>query len=283
MLSNLETDRNSVVRDLDEARALREEAEKLRADWQERTRSSLNDLIEKTRQKLRRTLEQAQDEIRSTVKRLEEARTRTQVQQEREAINSSFRAAGEAIDNLLAEQAPELRPVSARTSERPPSASPDHPPKLVPGIKVRVAKFKTIGTLMDLIGGKAKVALGNLQMLLPLEDIEPISERALPPEFRRNEAAARRRIEDSRPPAPPQTLDLRGHRFDDGMSALERWIDQAYRSGAWKEVTVVHGFGTGALREGTRKLLATLPYIKEYRDAGQSRGGTGATLIEFDS
>ena len=280
MLSSLEVDRHSVVRDREEARAMREEAEKLRAQWQERTSASLNDLIEKTRQKLRRTLEQAQDEIRTTVKRLEEARTRTQVQQEREAINASFRAAGEAIDSLLAEQTPELgRPVAKKPVESP----RDQAPKLEPGTKVRVPKFKAIGVLLDLIGGKAKIALGNLQMMLPVEDIEPISERALPPEYRRNEAAARRRIEESRPAAPPQTLDLRGQRFEEGMSALERWIDLAYRSGAWKEVTVVHGFGTGALREGTRKLLATLPYIKEYRDAGQARGGTGATLIEFDT
>ena len=280
MLSGLEVDREAIVRERDEARAMREEAEKLKSHWQERTRTSLNDLIEKTRQKLRKTLEQAQDEIRTAVKRLEEARTRTQIQEQRESIGASFRAAGEAIDALLQDESAELGP-APKTQKREPEPTPGVP-ELKPGVKVRVPKFKTIGVLLDLHGGKAKVALGNLQMMLPMDDIEAISERALPPEFKRNEAAARRRIEGDRPAAPAQRLDLRGMRFDEGMSELERWIDQAYRSGAWKEVTIVHGFGTGALREGTRKLLATLPYIKEYRDGGQGQGGTGATLVEFD-
>jgi DNA mismatch repair protein MutS2 len=48
------------------------------------------------------------------------------------------------------------------------------------------------------------------------------------------------------------------------------------------EVTVVHGLGTGAIREGTRKLISKLPYIKTFRDSGLGQGGAGATLVEFD-
>jgi DNA mismatch repair protein MutS2 len=278
MLSHIEVDRDAIARDREEARSLREEAEKLKKTWTERTQESLNEVVEKTRQKLRKSLEQAQEEIRNAVRRLEESKSRTQIQTERESISGTFRAATSALEDHLNEIAPELRTPTPQEKEK----SGTEQTKLLPGVKVRVAKFKTIGVLISIQGDKAKVALGNLQMQLPLDEIEALSERALPPEFKRNQAAERRRIEANRPPAPPQTLDLRGRRFEEGMSELEHWIDLAYRSGAWKEVTVVHGFGTGALREGTRKILSQLPYIKEYRDAGQGQGGTGATLVEFD-
>jgi DNA mismatch repair protein MutS2 len=81
---------------------------------------------------------------------------------------------------------------------------------------------------------------------------------------------------------PDSRLDLRGVRFDEAMSELERYLDQAYQSGGLAEVTIVHGLGTGALREGTRKLLGELPYIKDFRDGGIGMGGSGATLVEFD-
>ena len=82
------------------------------------------------------------------------------------------------------------------------------------------------------------------------------------------------------PAAPPPKLDIRGMRLDEAMSNLEHYLDQAYRSGALAEVVIVHGLGTGALREGTRTLLREIPYIKEYRDGGPGQGGTGATLID---
>ena len=84
------------------------------------------------------------------------------------------------------------------------------------------------------------------------------------------------------PAAPPSQIDLRGQRLDDAMIELEHYLDIAFRSGALAEVTVVHGLGTGALREGARKLIDSLPYIKDYRDGGLGAGGAGATIIEFD-
>jgi DNA mismatch repair protein MutS2 len=66
------------------------------------------------------------------------------------------------------------------------------------------------------------------------------------------------------------------------MSQLEGYLDQAYRSGSYVEVTVVHGLGTGALREGTHKILGKLPYVKTFRDGGAGHGGSGATVVEFD-
>jgi DNA mismatch repair protein MutS2 len=129
--------------------------------------------------------------------------------------------------------------------------------------------------------------MGSLQMSLSRTDIEPLMA---------SEIAAVKNAQAKNQPkrakfniaglhdvaVPPETIDLRGKRLDDAMSELEHYLDQAYRSGGRVQVTIVHGLGTGAIREGARALLAKLPYVKDYRDAGVGHGGTGATLVEFD-
>jgi DNA mismatch repair protein MutS2 len=79
----------------------------------------------------------------------------------------------------------------------------------------------------------------------------------------------------------PESIDLRGIRFEDAMQQLESYLDRAFRAGR-SMVTVVHGLGTGAIREGARKLLGELPYVKEFRDGGAGGGGAGATIVEFE-
>ena len=76
-------------------------------------------------------------------------------------------------------------------------------------------------------------------------------------------------------------LDLRGQRFEEAMSNLEAYLDRAFRSGR-SFVNIIHGIGTGALREGTLKLLSQLPYVHEFRDGGPGGGGAGATVVEFE-
>jgi DNA mismatch repair protein MutS2 len=120
-------------------------------------------------------------------------------------------------------------------------------------------------------------------MSLALEDVDILtaSEAAvvLSSQPRSNPRAKSYEVSSVAAPAPQ--IDLRGMRYDDAMSELERYLDQAFRGGGL-EVTIIHGLGTGAIREGARKLIGKLPYIKTFRDSGLGQGGAGATLVEFD-
>jgi DNA mismatch repair protein MutS2 len=98
----------------------------------------------------------------------------------------------------------------------------------------------------------------------------------------KNDSSKKKKVSTPDTPTPEARLDLRGVRFEEAMMELERYLDQAFRSRGLREVTIVHGLGTGAIREGTRKLLKKLPYVKEYRDGGVGGGGSGATVVEFD-
>lgn len=287
LINRLETDARQAELARKEAVRIREEAEKLRLEWTKRTEASVNEMMDRTRQKLRRVLDEAQEEVRNTVRKLDEARSRKEVDTTRQTINETIGTAASLLESALEEEAPEVAQVlqKKKALETP----VPRPEAMTVGQTVRVPKWKTTGIILEIKANKARVAMGALQMTLALSDLESLHPSEL--------SALKQNQNLNRPKSgkggrtggsddvtvPPSQLDLRGKRLDDAMRELEQYVDQAYRCGGLAQVTVVHGVGTGAIREGTRALLSKLPYIKNYRDGGTGAGGTGATLIEFDT
>ena len=73
-------------------------------------------------------------------------------------------------------------------------------------------------------------------------------------------------------------IDLRGKMVDEAVYELETYLDRATLNG-YTEVYIIHGKGTGALREGILKYLKTCKYVKEYRIGGHGEGGLGCTVV----
>ncbi len=73
-------------------------------------------------------------------------------------------------------------------------------------------------------------------------------------------------------------IDLRGLRADEAISRLDAFLDRAYLNGV-KEVHVIHGIGTGALRRSVREYLKESPYIKSFRTGNANEGGEGVTVL----
>jgi DNA mismatch repair protein MutS2 len=76
----------------------------------------------------------------------------------------------------------------------------------------------------------------------------------------------------------PSQLDLRGARVDEALGALERYLEDASLAGLEK-VTVIHGMGTGALRDSVRTESAAHPLVREVRAGGRGEGGDGVTVV----
>lgn len=75
-------------------------------------------------------------------------------------------------------------------------------------------------------------------------------------------------------------LDIRGKTVEDGLDALELFLDQASLAG-FGEVTVIHGHGTGALKSAVREFLKTSPYVRDFRAGGDGEGGDGVSIIDL--
>jgi len=76
------------------------------------------------------------------------------------------------------------------------------------------------------------------------------------------------------------SLDLRGARVDEALDALNRYLDDAGLAGL-DSVTVIHGMGTGAVRDAVRATAADHPLVKSIRPGQRGEGGDGATIVEF--
>ena len=281
VLAKLEKETETASQARKEANQLKDEAERLKRDWIERTEKNVSELMEKTRQRLRKILEEAQDQVRAQVRKLDEVKNRRDVDQTRSQINESFGLAADRIETALKEEAPEI--ASTLQAKAPPLSDPA---SFKVGETVRIPKWKNMGEILSIQGQKAKVQMGTLSMLMNLEDLAKSHSSDLDASSgvtKQKKSPSKNVTIHDRPPAPPSRLDLRGVRFEEAMSQLEHYLDQAYRSGGLAEVTIVHGVGTGALREGTWSLLKSLPYVKVYRDGGSNMGGAGATIVEFES
>ena len=95
-----------------------------------------------------------------------------------------------------------------------------------------------------------------------------------PPQVTRSawggDAPARRSI--------PASLDLRGARMEEAVELLEQYLDQAATARAGR-VTVIHGHGSGALRDAVRNTLTGHPLVQDWRPGERGEGGDGATIV----
>jgi DNA mismatch repair protein MutS2 len=76
------------------------------------------------------------------------------------------------------------------------------------------------------------------------------------------------------------SLDLRGARVEEALDVLSRYLDEASLAGL-EQVIIIHGLGTGALRDAVRVLLGGHPLVGSFRAGERGEGGDGATIVRL--
>ncbi|WP_203628515.1 endonuclease MutS2 [Lacticaseibacillus mingshuiensis] len=141
------------------------------------------------------------------------------------------------------------------------------------GDAVRVLSYQNDGVLLEQVDADHwDVQMGVIRMKLPTADLEKAQA----------EAAPKRRIATVSGGAsgPSTTLDLRGKRYEEAMTELDRYIDAALLAN-YQQVTIIHGLGTGAIRNGVTQYLRRNKQVKKFGFAPQNAGGSGATIVQF--
>jgi len=87
-------------------------------------------------------------------------------------------------------------------------------------------------------------------------------------------------LQMSRARSVASSLDLRGARVDEALDALGRYLDDAALAGL-DRVTIIHGLGTGALRDAVRAQAGDHPQVKDVRPGERGEGGDGATVLSL--
>lgn len=291
VLAELEVSLKDAKKSQQESQRLEERAKHLKEHWEEKTRIAIDELLGGVKSRLRRLLSQSQDEIRGHLKQLRESRSRQTAEEVRHSIHQSISRAMDDLDKVVVQESTEL----AELTQSKPEVGKASEGSFEVGQIIRVPKWKNLGTVTSIQKEKVEVILGDprrgaglqMKVLLKKDEISELSpaEKQQLSEYmtQKKKTGATVEMSVSAPSSSEvgSSLDLRGKRFEEAMTILENYIDASFRSGQ-RQVRVITGLGSGAIREGTRKYLASVPYVLSFEDGGEHGGGAGATLVEFD-
>ena len=166
---------------------------------------------------------------------------------------------------------------NAGTSERQSTGTPKRDFSV--GANVRLDGGSTVGTILELSGKNALVAFGNLKTSvktdrLTLTDAKPKTETKSSVSMHTIDSDYERQLRFK------QEIDVRGMRADEAIQAVTYFIDDAIRFNI-SRVRILHGTGSGALRQAIRELLSTTPGIESYHDEDVRFGGAGITVVNL--
>jgi DNA mismatch repair protein MutS2 len=260
LLQDIRKRREEAEEALGRARQTEEEADNLRR----RLSRELREAEEERRAARQEAYVAAESELadaREALKRLQRDRelvgvTREHVEQRRQEVDR----AAEAVRSFRREQLARPAPASGSAESKP----------IEVGDRVMVASIGQEGEVVAVDDGFADVQLGSLKLRQPIEALQRLG-RAHP------EQAARTVFTPPVREFVPIELDIRGQRAAEVSDILERYLESAYRSGLpW--VRIIHGKGTGALREVVRTQLRGHPAVERSELAPPDQGGDGATV-----
>ncbi len=145
---------------------------------------------------------------------------------------------------------------------------------------------------IDRSGSRATIEAGGMRVSVPLDDLEPAVGAHADAGTRQAAGLDRARpggaghvggstgIPLGRTRTVASSLDLRGARVDEALDAFERYLDDAALAGL-DQVTIIHGLGTGALRDAVRERAASHPLVRGFEAGGRGGGGDGATIVRL--
>ena len=147
------------------------------------------------------------------------------------------------------------------------------------GDDIIVTAYGQRGTLINQTkNGKWEVQVGLIKMMLKEDEFSlvKVQEEAQKPKKKQVHV-----VKKSKKSAGPRArLDLRGKRYEEAMQELDEFIDQALLNNI-AQVDIIHGIGTGVIREGVTKYLSRNKHVKSFGYAPQNAGGSGCTIVNL--
>lgn len=175
----------------------------------------------------------------------------------------------------LAQARARLEEQEAAVAPPPPPPPPGEtglPGEISEGDTVWVIGLGTTGQVAELSDDSAEVLVGSFRVRVAASDLE---RRASPPaESLEAQVTA---SQHSAAPPPALELDLRGQRVEESQPRVDKYLDDAFLAGM-PFVRIIHGKGTGTLRQAVREQLRGHPLVKSFRSGEQGEGGTGVTV-----
>jgi DNA mismatch repair protein MutS2 len=253
----------NAIREIKEAQAEKERTRQIREELQEFRQQVTSD---DTRGLM------SEEDFAKKLRQMEERKARKAQRKERK--DEEQKAASKKLaEHAKASQAAEDRPLEK-------------------GDTVRIKGLNTIGKLESIQGKQATVIFGDVRSKMKLEQLEKVSDndKARSEKNTKTQKHAdlavktskiTRAVMEDRRQNFHQDIDVRGMRGDEAVNAVMHFIDDAILVGM-SRVRILHGTGTGILRQVIRQYISTIPNVEHYRDEHVQFGGAGITVVDLD-
>ena len=251
--------------------------DKQRKEITQKAKAEAQTLLSDTNAKIENTIRQIK-EAQAEKEKTKEVRKELEVFKEKVL---SDKTSGVSLSNIKSPK-PQLQLNKKNQTEKR-ELKPEKALILQPGNHVRLKGQSTIGTIIEIQDKNALVAFGQMKSTIKLSKIELVSNAQLKKENRRYENLGQTTTDEvrQRKLTFKSEIDVRGMRIDEALQAVTYFIDDAVMVGI-ASVRILHGTGTGALRQMIRQYLGTVYGVKSYRDEHVQFGGAGITVIEFE-
>ena len=274
VVTGLESTRKELEEERAKAAAYREEIER-----QKKKLAEKNERIDKAKEKILRRANEEANEILQQAKDMADDSIRkynkwmdggkenvSDMERQRSAIREQLKKTGEKL-------------ATKQKGNRPKTA----PGKLSIGDLVMVHSMGVKGTVMSLPNTKGKcfVQMGIMRSEVNADDLELLEEETLQnrkEQLRERSGAGKIKMMKSLHVS--SSINLIGKTVDEAIALLDKYLDDAYLA-KLHQITIIHGVGTGALRNAVQAHLKKSKYIKTYRMGEYGEGGYGVTVAEF--
>ena len=275
LLANLEESRVTIEKERAEIATYKEEIARLKKGLEkkeERLDERKEKLLKNANEEAQRILREAKETADQTIRNINRLASSTGVGKELVADRSRLRNKLDLVDKNL-----------SLKNEKGPKKTIS-PKKIKIGDGVRVLSMNLNGTVSSLPNarGELYVQMGILRSQVNIKDIELIQEETVTgagmggPKPKSSSSA----IKMTKSAYISPEVNLIGMTVDEALPVLDKYLDDAYLAHL-SQVRVVHGRGTGALRNGVHSHLKKLKYVKSFRLGSFGEGDSGVTIVEF--
>ena len=305
---NLERQLREIARDRrywsqkrDRIRLTDRKVEELESSYTEqlsRIKEERKEILREAKEEAQRLISDANRQIENTIRTIKEAQAEKELtrlaRRELEEFKETVESVGSSFDGEKVEREMErlMRRKARREedkkrrgqapTEKPAEAAPAPKPKPIEvGSKVRIAGQEMPGVVQSIKGRKAQVAFGQILTTVDCEKLVVVSnaeyKKAVKPVMPRTVLSV---DISSRKLNFRDSVDVRGMRAAEALEVVQDLIDDALMVGVGG-VTILHGKGTGALKEEIRRYLRSISEVASATDEHADRGGAGITVVRF--
>ena len=281
-LSEIERQRKEILR------KAKEEAEELLRESNKKIENAIREIKEAQAEKERTRL--VREELNAFKEELDTIDTRAND----EIIEKKIRQLQERKERRekRKKEKAEKSNQNTQSNQSTPSTQSSEKAPIAAGDTVRIKGLTSVGTVESIEGKMATVIFGGMKTKMRAERLEHAEKpkQQVSKQEERNASIAgaygnaskdTRDVIDTRKLNFKQDIDVRGMRGDEAINAITYYIDDAILVGV-SRVRILHGTGSGILRQLIRQYLATIPNVSHFRDEHVQFGGAGITVVDLD-